>query len=109
MEEIIIYDSDNRVFQKVNNAGQITEYLYDDLNRPELVKSANELSVRYKYDGFGKLVETILPTGAVVKNKHDWAVKEGDDLTIENISTLYCISNYGEGLVDLLLLLSEKS
>ncbi|MEO1516747.1 MAG: FG-GAP-like repeat-containing protein [Bacteroidota bacterium] len=68
----LVYDSKGRfVIRTVNTLGQATSATYDNKwGKPITTTDIGGLVTRYRYDAFGRLIETTLPTGSVITESY---------------------------------------
>ncbi|MFC2137322.1 FG-GAP-like repeat-containing protein [Bacteroidota bacterium] len=88
------YDSKGRfVNEATNTLGHSVESSYDNVTG-RLIYSidANNNTTYYEYNGFGRLVKTILPNGNVINNIINWDQGSGLD------NSLYYSLTYGDGI-----------
>lgn len=70
--------------ERFDTAGEsisLHEYYYDGLGQTVLEIDARDARTEYDYDGFGRMIRTTLPGGAVVRRSY--ALHSADDLPIE--------------------------
>ncbi len=88
-QEKYFFNTSFQLLKSQNNALQEKEFTYDNLGREITQTGLDKLVTSFNYDAFGRITETILPTGVSTQKQLLWNIIDADNKDIENISTIY--------------------